>query len=127
MFQMASFTSASNALSIRGGDFMALQFGDTAGPRNLYEAGVMLVALAGALDEAMVELAAIDPTSTGDWLMRLRRNAVLAAKTASSPSGTPEATEAQAVRKALHLLETMFDNASRPAPSVEGLEARLTF
>jgi hypothetical protein len=106
---------------------MGLQFGDTAGPRNLYEAGVMLVALAGALDGAIAELAAIDPIATGDWLPRLRSSAMRAAKTTSSPPGTPEAADAQAVRKAIHLLQTMFDNATCPPTSVEGGETRLTF
>ena len=83
-------------------------FGETDGPRDLYEAGVMLVALAGALDEALTELERVRHGQGEPWLLGILRRSVMSAKGVVPPAGTPEERDAKATRKAVRLLVTLF-------------------
>jgi predicted transcriptional regulator len=78
---------------------MSIRFGATSGPQDLYEAGVMLVALAGALDHAVTERASADPRGRNDRLQHIRNMSILTAKIVASIPGTSEQVDARAVAK----------------------------
>lgn len=84
-------------------------------PTDLLEAGAMINALVSAFDEAISDLAMAKGGYDSTWIQPLQARILMGVK-GTTVTGTSYEDEAEATRKALHLVDLLFQRVRNRIP-----------